>query len=129
MCRALLLIALCLAAFAQQEPQPTESTWTLSDFFFNSGDRLPALKLHYLTLGKPERDAAGHTRNAVLILHGTGSSSTPFLAAGFLGALFLSGQPLDAEKYFIILPDAIGHGDSSKPSDGLRARFPAYDYD
>jgi homoserine O-acetyltransferase len=87
------------------------------------------LKLHYRTLGRPQRDAAGHVRNAVLLLHGTGSSGAPFLTAGFLGVLFLPGQPLDAEKYFLILPDAIGHGDSTKPSDGLHAKFPAYDYD
>ena len=127
--RALPLCLLCVACRAQQDPQPAEGNWTVRDFMFNSGDKLPELKLHYLTIGKLERDAGGRVRNAVLILHGTGSSSAPFLTAGFLGALFLRGQPLDAEKYYLIIPDAIGHGDSSKPSDGLHAKFPAYDYD
>src|SRR5437899_6303672 len=117
--RALLLCVVCVACRAQQDPQPADGNWTIRDFTFNSGEKLPELKLHYLTLGKPERDAAGHVRNAVLILHGTGGSSAPFLTAGFLGVLFLQGQPLDAEKYYLILPDAIGHGESSKPSDGL----------
>jgi len=126
---ALLLCILCAACRAQQDPQPTDGNWVARDFTFNTGEKLAELKLHYLTFGQPQRDAAGHVRNAVLILHGTGSSSAHFLTAGFLGVLFLQGQPLDAEKYFLILPDAIGHGDSSKPSDGLHAKFAAYDYD
>jgi homoserine O-acetyltransferase/O-succinyltransferase len=129
MTRVLLLALWSAIAWGQQDPQPSEGDWILRDFVFNSGEKLPELKLHYRTIGKPERDAAGHVRNAVLILHGTGSSSAPFLTSGFLGVLFLQGQPLDAQKYFLILPDAIGHGDSTKPSDGLHARFPAYDYD
>src|SRR4051812_40868549 len=112
----LLLCLLCTASQAQQDPQPTEGNWTVRDFSFNTGEKRPELKLHYVTLGKPERDPNGHVRNAVLILHGTGSSSAPFLTSGFLGVLFLPGQPLDAERYYLILPDAIGHGDSSKPS-------------
>jgi homoserine O-acetyltransferase len=127
--RAVLLCIFCAACRAQQDPQPTDGNWTARGFTFNTGEKLPELKLHYLTFGKPQRDAAGHIRNAVLILHGTASSSAPFLTAGFLGVLFLPGQPLDAEKYYLILPDAIGHGDSTKPSDGLHAKFPAYDYD
>jgi homoserine O-acetyltransferase/O-succinyltransferase len=99
-----------------------EGDWIARDFAFASGEKLGELRLHYITLGAP-------SRNAVLILHGTGGSSQPFLTGGFLGALFLAGQPLDASKYYIILPDAIGHGESSKPSDGLRAKFPNYDDD
>ena len=90
------------------------------DFHFASGETLPELRLHYFTLGTPQRDA-------VLILHDVANDSRPFLASGFLGALFLKGQPLDASRYYLILPDAIGHGDSSKPSDGLRTGFPHYD--
>src|SRR3954447_14748585 len=115
MLRVLLLCLFCAVCRAQQDPEATAGNWTARDFVFNSGEHLAELKLHYLTLGRPERDAAGQVRNAVLILHGTGSSSAPFLTAGFLGALFLQGQPLDAQKYFLILPDAIGHRDSSKP--------------
>jgi homoserine O-acetyltransferase len=126
---ALLLCACCAILPAQQDPIPAEDTWVVRDFAFRSGERLPELKLHYLTMGKPRRDAAGHVTNAVLLLHATGASSAPFLTSGFLGALFLQGQALDAERYFLILPDGIGHGESSKPSDGLHANFPAYDYD
>src|SRR3954462_8709977 len=129
MLRVLLLCLFCAVCRAQQDPEATAGNWTARDFVFNSGEKLAELKLHYLTLGKPQRDAAGHVRNAVLILHGTGSSSAPFLTSGFLGVLFMQGQPLAAESYYLILPDAIGHGDSSKPSDGLHAKFPAYDYD
>ena len=85
--------------------------------------------MHYTTLGKPVRDAHGHTANAVLILHGTGGSGQQFLQPQFAGVLFGPGQLLDATRYFIILPDGIGHGKSSKPSDGLHAHFPQYDYD
>ncbi len=126
---ALVLWLWCAVAGAQEDPAPAEATWTVHDFAFRGGERLPELKLHYFTLGTARRDAAGRAGNAVLLLHGTGSSAARFLTAGFLGALFLPGQPLDAKKYFLILPDAIGHGDSSKPSDGLHAKFPAYDYD
>jgi homoserine O-acetyltransferase len=128
-CAALLLCVSYATLYAQQDPIPSESDWVIRDFNFRSGERLPELKLHYLTIGTPQRDEAGRVRNAVLLLHGTSSSSAPFLTAGFLGTLFLPDQPLDARKYFLILPDAIGHGDSSKPSDGLHAKFPAYDYD
>jgi homoserine O-acetyltransferase len=128
MIRILVLMTACTRVWAQQDPQAVEADWSISNFAFNSGETLPELKLHYRTIGKPERDGSGHVRNAVLILHGTGSSSAPFLTPAFLGVLFLQGQPLDATKYFLILPDAIGHGDSSKPSDGLHAKFPAYDY-
>ncbi|MDR3721815.1 MAG: alpha/beta fold hydrolase [Candidatus Acidoferrales bacterium] len=98
-------------------------------FHFKSGETLHELRLHYTTLGTPVRDAKGRTTNAVLILHGTGGSGRGFLTPNFAGVLFGPGQLLDSSRYFIILPDAIGHGKSSKPSDGLHAHFPQYDYD
>ncbi|HXB71326.1 MAG TPA: alpha/beta fold hydrolase [Candidatus Acidoferrales bacterium] len=124
--RPLVLSLLALACWGQDEPQPLEANWVARDFTFGTGETLPELRLHYITLGSPQRDAAGRIRNAVLILHDTGSGAPPFLTGGFLGALFLKGQPLDASKYYIILPDAIGHGETSKPSDGLHAKFPHY---
>ncbi len=129
MIRAVVLLLAAAACWAQDDPVPTEANWIARDFAFSSGKRIPELRLHYITLGKPARDAAGRVANAVLILHDTAASAQPFLASGFLGALFLKDQPLDVAKYYIILPDAIGHGDSSKPSDGLRAQFPDYDDD
>ena len=108
---------------------PQEADYVLHDFHFQSGETLPELRIHYLTLGKPERDAGGRVTNAVLILHGTGGSGRQFLLPQFADLLFGPGQLLDITKYFIILPDNIGHGKSSKPSDGLHARFPQYDYD
>src|SRR6476646_6547859 len=110
-------------------PAPSEHDFVMRDFRFASGETLPELKLHYRTLGSPRRDSAGVVRNAVMILHGTGGSGAGFLSRTFGGELFGSGQLLDAAQYFIILPDGIGHGRSSKPSDGLRARFPKYTYD
>jgi homoserine O-acetyltransferase/O-succinyltransferase len=108
----------------------TQDGWvTLSDFHFGSGETLPELKLHYLTLGTPHRNAAGHVDNAILLLHGTGGSAHSLLNPLFSNVLFVPGAPLDIQKYFLILPDDIGHGESSKPSDGLHAHFPAYDYD
>jgi len=115
---------------AQQPPSAaTEGDFVIHNFQFHSGESLPELRLHYTTLGKPVRDAAGHTTNAVLILHGTGGTGHQFFAPQFAGVLFGPGQLLDASRYYIILPDGIGHGKSSKPSDGLRAHFPQYDYD
>jgi homoserine O-acetyltransferase len=108
---------------------PQEGDYVARDFHFRSGETLPELRIHYTTLGKPAKDANGHTTNAVLILHGTGGSGHQFLAPYFAGVLFGPGQLLDAARYFIILPDGIGHGKSSKPSDGMHARFPQYDYD
>jgi homoserine O-acetyltransferase len=102
---------------------------TLRDFRFTTGEALPELKLHYTTLGAPRKDAKGTVRNAVLILHGTGGTGRSFLSTGYAGELFGPGQLLDSSKYFIILPDGIGHGGSSKPSDGLHAKFPKYTYD
>lgn len=118
----------CLSAKAQQLPTPTEGDFIIRDFKFESGETLPELRLHYRTLGKLERDAAGKVTNAVWIGHGTGGTGRQFLSQQFAGQLFGSGQLLDAAKYFIILPDGIGHGQSSKPSDGLRAKFPKYNY-
>jgi homoserine O-acetyltransferase len=109
-------------------PQPVEGDFVIRDFRFRSGQSLPELRLHYRTIGTPRKDAAGVVRNAVLIMHGTTGSSKQFLRDEFDNELFCPGQPLDAERFYIILPDAIGHGESSKPSDGLRARFPNYGY-
>src|ERR1700722_17860750 len=106
-----------------------ESTTTLANFKFGTGETLPALKLHYLTLGTPHRNAAGHVDNAILLLHGTGGNAHSLLNPVFSDVLFVPGGVLDITKYFIVLPDDIGHGESSKPSDGLHAHFPAYDYD
>jgi homoserine O-acetyltransferase len=110
-------------------PKPVEGDFVARDFRFGSGETLPILTIHYRTIGTPTRDASGVVRNAVLILHGTGGTGEGFLSRTFGGELFGSGQVLDATRYFIILPDGIGHGKSSKPSDGLRARFPKYTYD
>jgi len=110
-------------------PAPVEGDFTIRDFRFGTGETLPELKLHYRTIGTPRRDASGTVRNAVLILHGTGGTGAGFLSRTFGGELFGAGQLLDATKYFIILADGIGHGKSSKPSDGLRTKFPKYTYD
>jgi len=106
-----------------------EGDYIARDFKFGTGETLPELRLHYRTLGAPVRDASGKVTNAVLVLHGTTGSGRGFLSPQFGGVLFGAGQLLDAAKYFIILPDGIGHGGSSKPSDTLHAKFPQYDYD
>ena len=106
-----------------------DGAYIIQNFRFGTGESLPELKLHYLTLGEPHRDGAGHTDNAVLLLHGTGGSAHSLLNPAFSEVLFGPGQPLDITKFYVILPDDIGHGESSKPSDGLRMRFPQYDYD
>lgn len=133
-----LLCALMLAAgsasLAQPAPSPfaaqaREGDFVVSGFKFRSGESLPELKLHYATLGTPKRDAAGRITNAVMVLHGTGGSGRQFLQPQFADELYGPGQPLDIGRYYVILPDGIGHGKSSKQSDGLRGRFPAYDYD
>jgi homoserine O-acetyltransferase/O-succinyltransferase len=126
-----LLLSQVAASFAQQTAAPatTEGDYVAKDFKFRSGESLPEVRLHYTTLGKPARDAQGRVTNAVLILHGTGGSGKQFLQPIFAGELFGPGQLLDAERYYIILPDGIGHGKSSKPSDGLHAHFPQYEYD
>jgi homoserine O-acetyltransferase len=119
---ATLALAAALPAAAQTPVQPpTDGSWTVRDFRFQSGEVLPELRLAYTTLGNPQGEP-------VVLLHGTTGSGRGLLAPAFGGELFGPGQPLDAQKYFIVLPDAIGHGRSSKPSDGLRAAFPRYDY-
>jgi homoserine O-acetyltransferase len=113
---------------AQAAPEPAGHDFVMKDFHFRSGESLPELKIHYWTHGAPHRDAKGQIDNAVLILHGTGGSGRQFTAPQFADVLIKSGGLLDPAKYFLIMPDDIGHGASSKPSDGLRARFPKYDY-
>jgi homoserine O-acetyltransferase/O-succinyltransferase len=110
-------------------PAPDEGAFVLRDFHFKSGQALSEVRLHYYTFGKPAKDAHGRTTNAVLVLHGTGGSGRQFLSPQFAGVLYGPGQLLDVSRYYVILPDNIGHGKSSKPSDGLRAHFPQYDYD
>lgn len=122
-------LALILATPVLAAPAVTEGNVVVRDFRFQSGETLPELKLHYRTLGEPRRDASGRVVNAVMVLHGTGGSGAQFLRPQFADVLFKPGGLLDPAKYYIILPDGIGHGASSKPSDGLKARFPAYDYD
>lgn len=117
------LLGICAAppASAADYPAPVEGDWILHDFHFHTGEVLPDLRIHYTTVGNPSGEP-------VLILHGTAGAGSGFLTANFAGELFGPGQPLDARKYFIILPDAIGSGQSAKPSDGLRMKFPVYDY-
>ena len=115
-------------AFAAAWPDPTEGDYVIKDFRFANGESLPELRLHYRTLGKIHKDKNGHVENAVLIMHGTGGAGTQFLQERFAGELFGAGQPLAATKFFIVLPDDIGHGKSSKPSDGLHMKFPHYTY-
>jgi homoserine O-acetyltransferase len=133
------LLTLFLAALSLAAPpldaQPSRSLpgvtgdYVIRDFRFADGERLDSLVIHYRTLGQPRRDAQGTVRNAVLILHGTTGSGSQFLNPAFAGELYGPGQPLDTSVYFIVLPDGIGHGASSRPSSGLRAHFPHYDYD
>jgi homoserine O-acetyltransferase len=125
-----LALGVALSAGAQVvPPAPVAGDAVVHDFRFASGEMLPELKLHYVTLGRKLDDGKGRTTNAVLVLHGTGGSSAQFLGPSFAGVLFGPGQPLDASRYFIVIPDGVGHGVSSKPSDGLKARFPRYTYD
>jgi homoserine O-acetyltransferase len=116
------IIASLHLAFAADYPKPKEGDWVARDFKFHTGEVLPEVKLHYTTVGEP-------TGEPVLVLHGTGGSAASMLTPAFAGELFGAGQPLDASKYYIILPDALGAGKSTKPSDGLRAKFPQYNYD
>lgn len=131
LCLFLLLLLQQPRAAAQQAATPatTEGDFVAKNFQFRSGESLPELRLHYTTLGKPTKNAQGRVTNAVLILHGTGGTGHQFLSPIFAGELFGPGQLLDAARYYIILPDGMGHGKSSKPSDGLHAHFPQYDYD
>src|SRR6478752_5592576 len=132
MMRCPLAAAFLLAAVrfvgAGDYPAPAESDYAISDFKFTSGETLPELRIHYRTLGKANKDSQGKTTNAVLIMHGTTGSGAQFIRPEFAGGLFGNGQPLDATKFFVVLPDGIGHGKSSKPSDGLHAKFPRYGY-
>jgi homoserine O-acetyltransferase len=132
----LLLPSLSQASRAQRAatstatvPTAREADYIARDFRFRSGESLPELRLHYRTLGKPVRDSRGRVANGVVLLHATGFSGSQFLQPPFAGVLFGPRQLLDTSRYFIVMPDDIGHGKSSKPSDGLRAHFPQYDYD
>jgi homoserine O-acetyltransferase len=119
-----------MPAAAPTKVWPTrEGDVVLKDFRFGDREVLPALRMHYTMLGQPHRNAAGVIDNAVMVLHGTGGDGKQFLRPQFADELYGPGQPLDIGKYWIILPDNVGHGKSSKPSDGLRMRFPKYDYD
>ncbi len=125
------LAALFVATYAHAQPAaptPQEGEFVVHDFKFQTGESLPTLRLHYTTFGRPVRDAKGHVANAVLIMHGTGGNAHSLIRPQFSGVLFGPGQLLDANRYYIILPDDLGHGKSSKPSDRLRMRFPKYDY-
>ena len=131
------LIAAVVATTAPAAPAPVtaaspwpiaEGDYTARDFAFADGGKLAELRLHYTTLGKPHRNAKGQVDNAIVVLHGTGGTGKQFLQPQFADRLYGPGQPLDIAKYWVILPDGIGHGKSSKPSDGLHMRFPHYDY-
>lgn len=124
-----LLAAFAAAAVSAADyPAPVESDYVIRDFKFASGESLPELKIHYRTIGKPVKDDKGVVGNAVLITHGTTGSGAQFVRPEFAGELFGAGQLLDATKFFIVLPDGIGHGKSSKPSDGMHGKFPRYGY-
>jgi homoserine O-acetyltransferase/O-succinyltransferase len=125
----LLGLGLSLGLLEGAQPTSVEGDFIVRDFRFVSGETLPELKLHYRTLGQPQRDEKGVVRNAVLILHGTGGAGTQFLAPNFAGVLLGPGQLLDSGKHYIILPDNLGHGGSSRPSQGLRSGFPHYAYE
>ncbi len=124
----LLLVAFGQSLWAADYPKPEQADYVIHDFHFRSGEVLPELRIHYRTLGTPRLDEKGIVRNAVLILHGTTGHGSNFLRPEFAGELFGKGQLLDATRYYLILPDGIGHGKSSKPSDGLHAKFPHYGY-
>ena len=142
MCRASILsstFALLLAATSAAaatpsgvvqaaDAQPRSNDAIVHDFVFGDGETLVSLKLHYLTLGTPQRDTSGAIANGVLLLHGTAGSAADLVTAAFFEALYGAGEPLDLSRYYLVIPDAIGAGDSSKPSDGLRAHFPRYGY-
>jgi homoserine O-acetyltransferase len=113
---------------AAEYPAPAEGDYLIRDFKFASGETLPELRIHYRTIGSPKKDAQGRTANAVLIMHGTTGSGMQFIRPEFAGELFGKDQPLDATRFYIVMPDDIGHGKSSKPSNGLHAKFPHYGY-
>ena len=124
----IVVAATATRAQAQPYPAPVDGDFVAKSFRFESGDTLADVKLHYRTIGTPRKDASGAVANAVLVLHGTGGTGRGFVTGGYAGRLFGKGQLLDADRYFIVLPDNIGHGQSSKPSDGLRMKFPKYGY-
>ena len=119
---AAILLSIAIPAMAADYPAPKQGDWIAKDFKFHTGETMPELRLHYTTVGEPGGEP-------VLVLHGSGGSAASMLNASFAGELFGAGQPLDASKYYIIIPDGIGHGKSSKPSDGMKTSFPKYDYD
>jgi len=125
---ALLALLPATAALAAGYPAPAEGDFVIRDFHFASGESLPQLRIHYRTIGERRTDAHGAVRNAVLIMHGTGGNGGNLVRDEFAGELFGPGQPLDAARFFLVLPDGIGHGKSSKPSDGLHGHFPHYAY-
>ncbi len=127
-CSILIFACVCQLVGAADYPAPTEDDYTIHSFKFTSGETLSELKIHYRTLGKIDKDAQGKVTNAVLIMHGTTGSGAQFIRPEFAGELFGKDQPLNATKFFIVLPDGIGHGKSSKPSDGMHAKFPRYGY-
>src|SRR6266481_2000748 len=130
MIRSIAFLACCLLLPVTAHALETQDhDVTLKDFHFRSGEVLPEVRMHYMTLGQPKKDAAGKITNAVMVLHGTGGTGQQFLRPQFADVLFAPGGLLDPQRYFIILPDSIGHGKSTKPSDGMKARFPHYDYD
>lgn len=119
---SVVLLSIATSAIAADYPAPKQGDWIARDFKFHTGETMRELKLHYTTVGEP-------SGQPVLVLHGTGGSSASMLTPAFAGELFGAGQPLDASRYFIIIPDNIGHGRSSKPSEGMKTSFPKYDYD
>ncbi len=130
MIRFLLALVALIATSARAETWPTtDGDYVLKDFTFKSGEKLPELRIHYTTLGTPHRNSRGEIDNAVMALHGTGGSGKSLLVPQFADELFAPGAPFDLTKTYVILPDGLGHGQSSKPSDGLRMAFPKYDYD
>jgi len=129
MVRGSFLFLVAVAACFAQTAEPVEGDWIAKDFVFHTGEKMAELRLHYTTVGSPTRDSAGHVNNAVIVMHGTGGTGRPFTGAQFGGELFGKGQPLDASTHYIVMPDAIGHGKSSKPSDGMHMKFPHYDYE
>lgn len=129
MVRSLMMLAAALLIASAAANERKEGDYVARDFKFRSGETMAELRLHYTTLGSPKRDASGRITNAVMILHGTGGSGQQFFRPQFADVLFAKGGLLDPAKYYVILPDGIGHGKSSKPSDGLRMAFPRYDYD
>ncbi len=126
--KAVLAVSALAVVASAQLPAPSEGDFTIPVFRCANGEELKPLRIHYRTLGTPQRDSTGLVRNAVLIMHGTGGSGAQFVNERFAGQLFGPGQPLDITRYYLILPDDIGHGGSSKPSNGLRMRFPHYSY-